>query len=468
MLQQQVIILNNVRMAIDALCIIFAGYIAYYLLPVYFHGARQPDGRAFLSSIMAVMFLNNYIMGRVGLYNDSRPSSALEMLRKVLQAILIDFMFLAGISFMLPATGLSRSFLIIFGAGSFVLTVIGRIIEEFYITHHIGNGFNTREILIVGNEGRGRLVAGLMEKQLSWGHKVIGRLRVNREDNDHENGVLGSLEDLPRILKENAIDEVVFAMSGDRSVKLDRYLEICRRVGIPARILPALWQPGNMAISVERCQGVPFLTVPAANINATGMLYKRMLDIAGSFAGCMLLLVMLPVISILIKIDSPGPVFFRQRRIGQNGRVFSLFKFRTMVNNAEEMKEGLLANNEMNGAMFKMKDDPRVTKIGAWLRKTSLDEFPQFFNVLRGEMSLVGTRPPTLDEVKGYEEWQRRRISARPGITGLWQVSGRSKVTDFNKVVELDCRYLDNWRFRDDLRIILRTILVISQRKGAM
>jgi len=132
------------------------------------------------------------------------------------------------------------------------------------------------------------------------------------------------------------------------------------------------------------------------------------------------------------------------------------------------MKKDLLADNEMNGAMFKMKDDPRVTRIGAWLRKTSLDEFPQFINVLRSEMSLVGTRPPTLDEVKGYEEWQRRRISAKPGITGLWQVSGRSKVTDFNKVVELDCRYLDNWRFRDDLRIILRTILVISQRKGAM
>lgn len=468
MLQQQVIILNNVRMAIDALCVIFAGYIAYYLLPVFFHGARQPDGRVFLGSIMAVMFLNNYIMGRLGLYNDSRPSSALEMLRKVLQAVLIDFMFLAGISFMLPATALSRSFLIIFGAAGFGLTVIGRFVEEFYITHQIGNGFNTREILIVGNEGRGRLVAGMMEKQLSWGHKVIGRLRVNREDDDNEKGVLGSLEDLPRVLKENAIDEVVFAMSGDRSVKLDRYLKICRRVGIPARILPALWQPGNMAISVERCQGVPFLTVPAANINATGMLYKRMLDIAGSFAGCLLLLVMLPLISILIKIDSPGPVFFSQRRIGQNGRVFSLFKFRTMVNNAEAMKEGLLADNEMNGAMFKMTDDPRVTKIGAWLRKTSLDEFPQFFNVLRGEMSLVGTRPPTLDEVKGYEEWHRRRISAKPGITGLWQVSGRSKVTDFNKVVELDCRYLDNWRFRDDLRIILRTILVISQRRGAM
>ncbi len=455
-------------MAIDALCIIFAGYIAYYLLPVYLHGARQPDGRVFLSSIMAVMFLNNYIMGQLGLYNDSRPSSALEMLRKVLLAILIDFMFLAGISFMLPGIGLSRSFLIIFGVGSFILTVIGRFAEELYITHQLDNGFNAREILIVGDEGRGRMVAGLMEKQLSWGHKVIGRLRVNREDSDNKNSVLGRLEDLPRILKENAIDEVVFAMSGDRSVNLDRYLEICRRVGISARILPALWQPGNMAISVERCQGVPFLTVPAANINATGMLYKRMLDIAGSCAGCLLLFVMLPVISILIRIDSPGPVFFRQRRIGQNGRVFSLFKFRTMVSNAEEMKKDLLADNEMNGAMFKMKDDPRVTRIGAWLRKTSLDEFPQFINVLRSEMSLVGTRPPTLDEVKGYEEWQRRRISAKPGITGLWQVSGRSKVTDFNKVVELDCRYLDNWRFRDDLRIILRTILVISQRKGAM
>ncbi|MEW6428821.1 MAG: sugar transferase [Thermodesulfobacteriota bacterium] len=468
MLQQQVMILNNVRMTVDALCIILAGYSAHAVLERYMPDAMGMDGLAFLGTILAVMFVNNYIMGRLGLYGDSRPPSRLRLLTRVTQAIVLDFVILAGASFMFPEIGLSRPFLLAFAAGALVLTLAGRFIEDYYMNHLVGKGCSTREILIVGSERRGKLVAELMEKQLSWGHKVMGRLLVSGDGDDRGPGVLGILEDLPRVLKEHAVDEVVFAMNGDRAVDLGRHLETCRKMGIPTRILPALWQPGDHALSAERCQGVPFLTVPTVNINATGQLYKRLLDICGALVGCLLLILMLPVIGTLIKLDSPGPVFFRQERIGRNGRVFTLFKFRTMVSNAEELKQELLDRNEMQGGMFKVTDDPRITRVGAWLRKTSLDEFPQFINVLRGEMSLVGTRPPTLEEVKGYEEWQRRRISAKPGITGLWQVSGRSKVTDFNKVVELDCSYLDNWRFVDDLRIIAQTVVVVLQRKGAM
>jgi lipopolysaccharide/colanic/teichoic acid biosynthesis glycosyltransferase len=177
---------------------------------------------------------------------------------------------------------------------------------------------------------------------------------------------------------------------------------------------------------------------------------------------------MYPLVAAAIKLDSSGPVLFKQKRMGQHGRVFKLIKFRTMCDDAEERKAELVVANQMNGAIFKVKNDPRITKIGRFLRRTSLDEFPQFINVLCGQMSLVGTRPPTLDEVEKYRPEHLKRISAKPGITGLWQVSGRNKITDFEQIVELDCQYLDNWRFFHDLKILFKTIGVVLQRKGAL
>ncbi|MBE9550468.1 MAG: sugar transferase, partial [Proteobacteria bacterium] len=166
-------------------------------------------------------------------------------------------------------------------------------------------------------------------------------------------------------------------------------------------------------------------------------------------------------------IDSPGPVLFKQLRVGMHGRRFYLYKFRSMVADAESQKAALFAKSEMNGPMFKMERDPRITRVGRFLRKTSLDEFPQFINVLKGEMSLVGTRPPTPDEVKQYEDWHRRRISIKPGITGLWQISGRNVITDFAEVVKLDLEYIDGWRLSKDLMILWKTVWVVLARKGA-
>jgi lipopolysaccharide/colanic/teichoic acid biosynthesis glycosyltransferase len=197
------------------------------------------------------------------------------------------------------------------------------------------------------------------------------------------------------------------------------------------------------------------------------LFYKRILDFSGGIIGCLVMLLMYPFVAIAIKIDSDGPVFFKQKRVGRNGRVFMLYKFRTMYPDAEKRKKDLLQHNEMNGLMFKMKNDPRVTRVGRFLRKYSLDEFPQFINVLKGEMSLVGTRPPTSEEVARYEKWHRRRVSMKPGITGLWQVSGRNTIQDFDKVVGLDLKYLDGWRFSRDLMILFKTVWVVLSRRGA-
>ncbi|MGI6107515.1 MAG: sugar transferase [Lachnospiraceae bacterium] len=194
---------------------------------------------------------------------------------------------------------------------------------------------------------------------------------------------------------------------------------------------------------------------------------KRALDIVGGVVGSALTLIMAIPIGIAIKRESPGPVFFAQTRVGKNGRKFKMYKFRSMVQDAEQQKASLMKQNEMNGLMFKMKDDPRITKVGRFLRKTSLDEFPQFFNVLKGDMSLVGTRPPTVGEFEKYSNYHKRRLSMKPGITGLWQVSGRSDITDFEEVVRMDCSYIDNWSFGKDIKILWKTIVAVISQKGS-
>ncbi|MCD4755682.1 MAG: sugar transferase, partial [Deltaproteobacteria bacterium] len=219
---------------------------------------------------------------------------------------------------------------------------------------------------------------------------------------------------------------------------------------------------------VEVLQGVPLLCRYSLKLDVSGLFYKRLLDIlVGGLGTLFCFAVLYPILGPAIRSNSPGPILFRQKRVGMHGRRFFLYKFRSMYEDAEARKAELVTNNEMKGPMFKMAKDPRITKVGRFLRKTSLDEFPQFWNVFRGEMSLVGTRPPTPEEVEQYDDWHRRRISIKPGITGLWQISGRSRIDDFNEVVKLDLQYIDEWCLRDDLKILWRTFWVLAARKGA-
>lgn len=197
------------------------------------------------------------------------------------------------------------------------------------------------------------------------------------------------------------------------------------------------------------------------------LMIKRLLDLIGGILGLLLTALLFLPIALAIKLDSKGPILFSQTRVGRNGRRFRIYKFRTMYLDAEERKKELEASNQMSGLMFKMEHDPRITKVGAFLRKTSLDELPQFFNIVKGEMSLVGTRPPTEDEFIQYNQYYRRRISMTPGLTGLWQVSGRSDIRNFDEVVQLDLKYIDEWSLSLDLKILIRTIGVVFSRRGA-
>lgn len=197
------------------------------------------------------------------------------------------------------------------------------------------------------------------------------------------------------------------------------------------------------------------------------ILLKRLMDIVGGLVGLLIAVIVGILLAPFLLLESPGPLIFKQKRVGVNGRTFNFYKFRSMYTDAEERKKELMAQNEMQGLMFKMENDPRITKVGAFIRKTSIDELPQFWNVLKGDMSLVGTRPPTLDEYQQYSYYQKRRISFRPGITGLWQISGRSDIKDFDEVVKLDLEYIDNWSLLLDVKIIFKTIGVVLRGSGA-
>lgn len=471
MILQQAYIINSILMVIDAMCVIAAGYAAYfiriYISPTYFGYQWSMETQIFVGSVMGVMFINNYVLGRLNLYSESRPMSYLDLLWSIFSAILIDFAVISAAIFILQMKLYSRLFLALFAVQSFIFISTARILAQFYFDKVPERSFNTRKILIVADSVRGELVEDVLKKQVSWGHKVIGRLSVKREE-DKQSDTLGNIDDLSKCLQKYTVDEVLFALDGDRSVDLMKSLDLCRKIGVSFRILPSLWVDMDQFISVETFQNVPFLTIQIDQFDAVGLVYKRILDLIGGLVGMVLLCLITPFIAIAIKLDSEGPVIFKQKRVGQRGRIFYIYKFRSMCQESESLKEELMEENIMNGAIFKLENDPRITRVGKWLRKTSLDEMPQLFNVLKGEMSLVGTRPPTMDEVEMYQYQQLRRIAAKPGITGMWQISGRNKITDFDKIVELDCKYLDQWSFWGDMKILLKTVIILLQREGAM
>lgn len=303
----------------------------------------------------------------------------------------------------------------------------------------------------------------------SFRYDIIGHILVSNKEKPHKTKYLGTIDEIERILNENVVDEVIFALPRDYMGEVEKYLLLCEERGLTVKLVLDLFDLQLSKTCLLSVGTLPVLTYHTVSLNNTQLLLKRILDIIGSFFGLLILSIASIFIVPAIKIDSKGPVLFKQTRVGQNGRHFSLYKFRSMCDDAEQKKKELMKSNKIkDGYMFKIENDPRVTRVGAFLRKTSLDELPQFINVLKGEMSLVGTRPPTVDEVQKYKNLHHRRISIKPGITGLWQISGRSDVTDFDEVVRLDTTYIDNWTIWKDIEIIFKTVfMLLFKNRGA-
>ena len=333
---------------------------------------------------------------------------------------------------------------------------------------------NGRSLLVVTTTERLPEIAKRFtrSKETSW--KIAGVLLVG-DQTMPENWK--SLHQIPddddsylEFATRNVVDEVFISLDSilNREKFLKEMILTFEKMGIAVNLNLDMFDLGlggkKRLYNLEQYQVIAFAT---RLFDYRMVFIKRIIDIVGSIVGILITLVVGIFLAPVLLLESPGPLIFKQKRVGVNGRIFDFYKFRSMYVDAEERKKELMDQNEMNGLMFKMENDPRITKVGAFIRRTSIDELPQFFNVLKGDMSLVGTRPPTVDEYQQYNFYQKRRISFRPGITGLWQISGRSDIKDFDEVVKLDLEYIDNWSLLLDIKILIKTVLVVLGRKGA-
>jgi exopolysaccharide biosynthesis polyprenyl glycosylphosphotransferase len=323
-----------------------------------------------------------------------------------------------------------------------------------------------REVLIIGSRERAReLIQVLLAPESSC--NIIGCLdyqadRVGTKVAG-DVSVIGTLQEFRAVLYGRAVDEVIFAMPLRKIDNVLHYIRFAEKQGVAIRVLPdwqlqkVMYRPDVASVYIEQIGGIPTVALSSAPNPDLALLVKGILDRTVAMAGLFFLAPLFALIALAIRLNGPGPIFFRQQRCGLNGRVFPLYKFRTMVQDAEQLKDQLKEVNEVDGPVFKMRHDPRITGIGRYLRRFSLDELPQLINIVRGEMSLVGPRPPLPSEVREYEHWQRRRLSMKPGLTCIWQVSGRNDV-GFAEWMRMDLQYIDNWSLRLDGKLLLKTV----------
>jgi exopolysaccharide biosynthesis polyprenyl glycosylphosphotransferase len=408
----------------------------------------------------------------VGAYRQVRGRSWIEEAYIIAQGVTTGTVMIMALNFLIQPLVFSRLMILEIT----VLTIIFLSwLRLFYRTIQSAlrrRGVGTERVLLVGFGEVGRAVAGGIIARKDLGYQIIGYLDDDPERADSALGRikgLGEISTLKQVLDIPAIkiDLVIITLPWRAHEKILEIVAECEHHRIQSRVVPDLFRLNLSQVRVETLGGIPLVGFNSEpRITNLEWLIKRILDITLVLLASPVLLIPSLIIAALIKLDSPGPIFFRHPRVGRNGREFKMLKFRSMYTDAEARRQALIDESGIDSRHFKMKDDPRITRVGKWIRRLSIDEWPNFLNVLKGDMSLVGPRAPTPDEVKQYEPWQRQRLNTLPGVSGLWQVSGRSDVP-FEEMCLLDIHYIENWSLMLDIQIILRTIPHVLFAKGA-
>lgn len=350
------------------------------------------------------------------------------------------------------------------------LFFITHVMLKYYLLKVYRNKRATNQVFLVTTAERVTDIMAEADNSKDWAHRLtsIAIIDDNQVGKWYEGvPVVATYDNMFQYAKEQIVDEVFINVPYDTGESLAKVVNTFEDMGATVHVsIEILNKFDDYHKSFNMMGNIPVVTFSNQEYDWKMLFVKRVMDIAGAIVGLLITAVVTIFLAPPLLLESPGPLVFSQKRVGKNGRFFKIYKFRSMYMDAEERKKELESQNEMKGFMFKMKDDPRITKVGKFIRKTSIDELPQFFNVLKGDMSLVGTRPPTVDEFRQYEAHQKRRLSAKPGITGLWQVSGRNNIKDFEDVVKLDLQYIDNWSIGLDIKIILKTVKVVFDRSG--
>ena len=422
-------------------------------------------------ALLITIPLNGLLSSAAGMYVNVATLSPGRTLGGIAKTYIYLISILGLAIFLFQAKSFSRAVFFLFMGLSFVLIASFRLLARRLLRRPSERQADVRNVLIVGVNPDAMEVRRKLERSPEYGFRVVGFLMGPGEpDSPEARGtpvpVLGTLANLRKIVVEEIIDEVVFALPFQKLLDCEPQIAWCEEIGTTVHLKVDFVRTLLSRTYPSDLEGTPMLTISSTPRDPISLAVKRAIDVVVSAAALILLGPLLFALWVLITTTSVGPAIFRQRRIGLNGRTFTLYKFRSMDESAEETKSELAGLNEMSGPVFKMKNDPRVTPVGRWLRKFSLDELPQLWNVLVGDLSLVGPRPPTRDEVQLYERWQRRRLSVKPGVTCLWQVSGRSEI-DFEEWMKLDLKYIDSWSLKLDVKILLRTIPAVLFARGS-
>ncbi len=461
---------------VDLICIELAYLAAYWL--------RRPEA-SFFWGLSLYAYLNIVLLAVDVVYvviwpvykNILKRSAAREVLSVLLHNLII---WLFGIAFLFltqQSFYFSRGMMAIAIILCVVFMIIARLSWKALVRRIIRNGKHQANILVISSSDyAGRMIKRFRERMYN-GFNLKGFGIVDKDmvgETIERVPVVCSKSTVIDYVMDEAIDEVMISVPentrGNRWM-VHRLLDM----GVVVHLAVEYVEDDFPNAEIEKIGGFTFLTTSISSQSVGRRIVKRLVDIILSFIGVIIMGILALFVGPAIKRQSPGPIFFKQERIGKNGRHFMIYKFRSMYMDAEERKKDLMSQNEMEGNMFKMENDPRVIGsekgpgkgIGNFIRRTSIDEFPQFINVLKGDMSLVGTRPPTVDEYDKYMPRHKVRLSMKPGLTGLWQVSGRSKITDFEEIVKLDTEYIENWSLRLDAKILWKTVGVVLRREGA-
>jgi exopolysaccharide biosynthesis polyprenyl glycosylphosphotransferase len=402
-------------------------------------------------------------------YRDLELSNPIQLILNIVNQLAIVLVVIYAGLYLFRRVDISRTYVLLIGVTDFVLLLIGRVVSYSGVSWMRDRLGRYHYLLIVGCGPRAREMAALLETSHGMGLRLIGFVdpdSSNAPDRQLRGYGVFPLDSLSSILQNNVVDEVIFAVNMQELARLEPVMQHCANIGVKTRVQLEFLPPAYSRIYIEKFRDVQLLSLSSAPDSELRLFFKRVFDIGLSAVSLLLFLPLLACIAAMIRITSPGPVFFSQTRCGLGGRRFTLYKFRSMINNAEQMRAELHQLNELDGPVFKISEDPRVTPVGRWLRRFSLDELPQLWNILRGDMSFVGPRPAVPEEVEQYEDWQRRRLRMRPGLTCIWVLEGRNQV-DFNRWMQLDLTYIDNWSLWLDVKIFLRTIPIVITGRGA-
>jgi exopolysaccharide biosynthesis polyprenyl glycosylphosphotransferase len=419
--------------------------------------------------ILSMIVLWHTIFDKFNLYRSKRLESKIQEWVDIFKATTLGtgMIYICGRVFNIET--LSLNFCLTFWFSTTIFTILFRSSLRYFLKIVRLSGRNLRFILIVGTNQRAYDIERWINNHKEVGYRVKGYLDDLTYRPNKQISILGKLASFPEIIRSTIIDEVIITLPvKSQYEKIQKIIEQGEEQGITVRYFSTLFDTNIATAKTSSFAGSPVLTMVNRSHENWSLLAKRTIDIVLASALLILTSPLMLVAAVAIKLTSPVPIFFIQDRVGYNKRIFRLYKFRTMVADAEKLQKDLELLNEMDGPAFKIQNDPRITKTGKWLRKTSLDELPQLFNVLKGDMSLVGPRPLPLRDFNGFDkDWQRRRFSVRPGITCLWQISGRNNIP-FEEWMQLDMQYIDQWSLWLDFKILAKTIPVVLKRSGAI